>query len=147
MDTRPEGCLFYVKMEVASHISKKNSRPILKNRKTGRMFIGKSGRLNQAENLMLLILRSQRNSQKITESIKSDVSLVCRFYFNDYYAKAGHRRKNLPDLSNLYEIVQDQLQKAEIIENDTLICSHDGSRRMPSPDDKNYLEIAIYPFT
>jgi Holliday junction resolvase RusA-like endonuclease len=67
---------------------------------------------------------------------------VFRFFFLDYYTKTGERRRTLPDLSNLYEMPQDCLQTAGIIDNDTDIISHDGSRRLPGVE--NRLEILIY---
>jgi len=37
--------------------------------------------------------------------------------------------KRLPDLSNLYQLGEDALEKSGILENDRLISGHDGSRR------------------
>lgn len=37
---------------------------------------------------------------------------------------------NLPDLSNLYQMPEDLLQYAGVIEDDRLIAGHDGSRRV-----------------
>ena len=50
----------------------------------------------------------------------------------------------MPDLSNLYQLPEDCLQQAGIIENDNLIESHDLSRRLHGP--QNELEIFILRF-
>lgn len=36
----------------------------------------------------------------------------------------------LPDLSNLYQAVEDLLEECGVLANDTLVASHDGSRRV-----------------
>jgi len=45
-----------------------------------------------------------------------------------FYVACREDSKNSPDLSNLYEMPQDLMTKAGIIEDDRLVCSHDGSR-------------------
>jgi Holliday junction resolvase RusA-like endonuclease len=50
------------------------------------------------------------------------VNLKAQFYFGN--------RKNEPDLSNLYQGIEDVLQKAGVIQNDKQIVSHDGSRKI-----------------
>ena len=51
------------------------------------------------------------------------------------------RNKTIPDLSNLYELPQDCLERAGVIVNDRIIESHDLSRRLPSK--QNEIEIFI----
>lgn len=130
--------LFYAQIPVVRHVSKKNGRPVYNGR------ICKSPELKAAENHLLLQLQSHRNYQKIFKPFGCDLWLLCIFKFDDYYTKKGVRRKNLPDLSNLYELIQDQLQNSGIIENDSQICSHDRSRR--EPGNQNILEISLYEF-
>ena len=60
-----------------------------------------------------------------------------------FFTKKGLRNKKIPDISNLYELVQDVLQKVEILEDDNLVESHDGSRRTPIKGEKYWLEIEI----
>jgi len=71
-----------------------------------------------------------------------------RFLFiypkDEFFTKKGLRSKNLPDLSNLFESVQDALQKAQIIEDDSLIRSHDKSRMMWGPEKKLVIEISKF---
>lgn len=125
--------LYSFQCEVQSHLSKKNGRDILLNRKTGRRFPGKSRRLIKAEELLILEMKSQANTQGLTAPLTRRLWLEARFYFpnNEYYNKDGSINRNLPDLSNLYELPQDCLQSAGVIKNDTQIDSHDLSRRLP----------------
>lgn len=54
-------------------------------------------------------------------------------------------RKTIGDLSNLYQLPEDCLEKAGIIANDTLIMAHDYSRRLPA--EKNELEIYVLKYS
>lgn len=113
---------------------KKNSRDIVRNKKTGRMYPIKSSNLEGMEEDALYQLRQQifRGFTKYTHQIH------VKFLF---YRKTRH----VVDLSNLYEFPQDVLQSAGIIENDALIESHDGSRKYYDPENPR-TEIYIYPF-
>ena len=72
-----------------------------------------------------------------------------RFYFKNYYTKPKRkadpirRSLTLGDLSNLYQLPEDCMVSAGILENDAYIISHDGSRRLPSPNGKDFLEIFV----
>ena len=101
-------------------VIKKNSRPIHVNRTTGRPFIGKSEKLSSAETDALAQFQIQK--MQFSEEFPIKYRLHVRFMF--YRNNHAH-----VDLSNLYEFPQDCLQEAGIIENDTLIESHDGSRK------------------
>lgn len=132
--------LFYAKIDVEHHVSKKNNRPVF--RAGTRAFLGKSSKLRSAEDKMVLSLRSQGNKYGITEPIRSDLWLLCLFYFENYHLrKKDQRSKKLNDLSNLFELPADCLETAGIIENDSQICSFDLSRRLPGM--KNELEIFL----
>lgn len=136
--------LYHANIEVQSHVVKKNGRNIKVSKrltKSGkkRMFPGKSGKLIGAENWMRL------NLPKLKTPITSDIWAIFHFYFEDYYTKGGVRSKNLPDLSNLYELPQDIMQSIGVYENDTQICSHDLSRRLPGL--QNRLEIFLLKFS
>ena len=67
------------------------------------------------------------------------------FYFpkDVFYTKKGIVSGKLPDLSNLYSIVEDSLQFVGILKNDRLIRQHNGSDRLPSKDDKYSLSITL----
>jgi len=101
-------------------VIKKNSRPIMKNRLTGKFFLGKSIRLREAEKKALKMLIIQRAEKRI-KTIDFKINIKFSFYLSD---------KRRADLSNLYQLPEDILEKAKIISNDYLICGHDGSRRL-----------------
>lgn len=134
-------CFFSIPIE--NHVSKKNNRPIFRNRGTGVHFIGKGDHLRNAEAHMILELKMQRIAQNVLDPIEDRIWTIFHFYFKkeDYFTKKGAISLNLPDLSNLYELPQDCLQKAGIILNDTQIESHDLSRRLYS--DNPRLDIFI----
>lgn len=125
---------FYAYIPVEKHVSKKNNRPIWNGR------LCKSQDLRTAENHLITNLSLLKNQQN-TPLLVGDIWAVFRFYFKNYYT--GKRRsKRVNDLSNLYELVQDCLQEAQIIENDADIVSHDRSRRLPGKE--NAVEIELY---
>jgi len=134
--------MFKCKVLVQRHSSKKNEKE--PRRRGNKTFIGKSDRAKQAEDWLILKLRSEKLKQRI-DTITDDLNAKFTFYFPEsvYYTKKGDRSKKLPDISNLYELPQDVMQKIQIIENDTQICSHDGSRRAVSHDNNYYLEIKL----
>lgn len=134
--------MFKCKVLVQRHSSKKNEKE--PRRRGNKTFIGKSDRAKQAEDWLILKLRSEKLKQRI-DTITDDLNAKFTFYFPEsvYYTKKGDRSKKLPDISNLYELPQDVMQKIQIIENDTQICSHDGSRRAVSHDNNYYLEIEL----
>lgn len=137
--------IFHCKIEVKSHVVKKNRRPIFKNKATGRVFLGKSPQLVTAENNLISKLRSAWfNSESLKTPIAYPVNVKMIFWFNDkeFFTKKGNVSKHIPDLSNLYQLVEDSMQKASILENDHWIAGHDGSRRCPTLD-HSYLEIEI----
>jgi Holliday junction resolvase RusA-like endonuclease len=134
--------LFYASIEVERHATKKNGRTIFFAGK--RPILGKSQALRDAESNLVLELRSARNTYGITEPIECDMRALFIFHFANYFTKRGPRNKKLGDLSNLYQLPEDCMEEAGIIVNDSLICSHDGSRRVPS--DRNRLEIYLLRF-
>lgn len=133
--------LFSCSFEVPNHAIKKNSKEIRKNFRTGRFFIGSNSRVIDAGDYLVAKLVSLNKRV----GIDFDVNVKMIFYYPKaiYYAKAGHRSARVGDLSNLYQIVEDSLQKAGIIKNDSFICSHDGSCRIPIDGDKFRLELEI----
>lgn len=134
--------MFKCTLLVQRHSSKKNEKKI---RRCGnKSFIGKSDRAKTAEDWLILKLRAEKFKQRI-DTITDDLNARFIFYFpkSVFYTKKGDRSKKIPDQSNLYELPQDVMEKVKIIENDTQICSHDGSRRMVSKDNNYYLEIEL----
>lgn len=133
-------------VEIEKHVVKKNNRPIWRGR------IGKSKELALTEDFLKRTFRIQGTKQGIGEPLEGPLWLIMHFYFTEhkYFVKQskkqeltnGKRRsKCIPDLSNLYEIVQDSLQQAGIILDDNLVESHDLSRRLVG--EKNRLDVFI----
>lgn len=140
--TRQPNILFRCRVQVARHSSKKNEK---EPRRAGhRVFIGKSQKAKFAEDILKHKLQIEKLKQRV-DTISCDLNAKMIFYFPEtvYFTKKGDRSKKLPDTSNLYELPQDVLQTVKIIENDTQICSHDGSRRLPSEDGLYWLEIEL----
>lgn len=138
--------LFHCFIPVERHLSKKNSRPLMRNRRTGRPFVGKSLDLKLAENHLVNTFRLEVLRRPTFRTITCPIWAVFLFHFprNVYYTKQGQISQRLPDLSNLYELPQDTLQAAGVIENDHLICAHDLSRRLPS--DYWGLEVFLFEY-
>lgn len=131
-------CLFFASIPVDNHLSKKNGRSVFLNKATGRMFPGKNNKLRNAEDKIIIELKMQRIQQRISDPISERLWAIFYFYFKkeDFITKAKEISLRLPDLSNLYELPQDCLQKAGVILNDTQIDSHDLSRRLIGPQTK-----------
>lgn len=123
---KPE-VLFQICFKLDRHSSKKNEK--VARHRGKKLFIGKSDKAILAENKMMqgLIRWRSTSAKTITEDVNAQ--FIFTFPHKVFYTKDGHRSKKLPDLSNLYELPQDCLQKCRIIENDTQICSHNGSQR------------------
>lgn len=145
--------LFHAKFEVPSHAILKNGKTIRKFRKRVgramdvRRFIGKSEETMAAQDYMTLKLSAARNlaPANVIQGLPINRPVWCMFlfYYNDFYTKKGQMRLNIGDLSNLYQMPEDCLQKAGILTNDAWISSHDYSRRLPSPDHLNWFEVFV----
>lgn len=135
--------LYYFCVNVESHVVKKNRRPIYTNKATGKTFIGKSKELSSAEQFLELQLKSQANKQGLKEPINEPIWAILHFYFprDIFFTQKNEISKKLPDLSNLLELPMDSLQKAGVLENDTLVHSFDLSRRLYA--DEFRLEIFL----
>lgn len=113
-------------------VSKKNGRVIMRNRGTGKYFLGKSQRLHKAERDTALQI-SPAHGVTITQ----DVLAVFTFYT---------RTKRRIDLSNAYQLYEDVLQKQLVIKNDSQIRAHDGSRQYYDKLNPR-IEIKLFPFS
>lgn len=135
--------IFKCLINVNRHSSKKNE----KRARMGQagLYIAASHKANYSAQIMTSKLLVEKLKQRIDEPIDCDLQAKFTFFFPEtvYFTKKGTRSMTLPDLSNLYELPQDIMQKVGIIKNDTLICSHDGSRREAVEGDKYYLEIEL----
>ena len=136
--------LFKAKFKVSKHGSKKNNKRIFRNHATGRQFIGSESKTKFLESQLVSCLMRERFKSR-TDLIECDVNAQIIFHFprSVFFTKAGHRSTKVGDISNLYQSVEDALQKAQIIKNDSLIESHDGSRRVPIDDVEYWLEIVL----
>lgn len=92
--------------------SKKNSRPIYRNAKTGKTFLGKDKSLVEYEKACHLILTSQKNVQGIKSPITGKLRVKYIFEF---------KGKCRADGDNLQVGANDVLQAAHIFENDKQI--------------------------
>lgn len=99
-----------------SPITKKNHQRIMRNRKTGRIFVGQSERFNQYETEAGYFLRN-----KPQKPISIPVTVKCLFYTET---------RRPVDKSNLEEAIHDILVKYKILLDDCrdIIASTDGSR-------------------
>ena len=128
----PEAVLFSCTIPGRSRILK-NSKRLVRNRKTGRMFPIASDIYKRWEIYAAMFIRRA----KTDPTIDYPVTVSMRFYFKDH----AHE----PDLSNLYQGVEDLLQKEGVITNDKLIYSHDGSRKVFG-DKNERVEVVVTRF-
>jgi Holliday junction resolvase RusA-like endonuclease len=123
---------------------KKNSKAIFRNRATGRPFIASN---SKAQNLMNILNAELLKAKMMNKCglIDYDVNVAMEFYFpaKTYWTKQGKRSNKVGDISNLYQSIEDGLQKVGILANDSLICSHNGSFRAAIDSDVYKLKIII----
>jgi Holliday junction resolvase RusA-like endonuclease len=101
--------------------SSKNSRPIFINKATGARFIGKSKLLKDYIDRGLLELNIQKRDLSYAYKFPREMDIQVTFLF---YVQDKRRR----DLVNLMQAPLDLLQAAEIISDDSIVKSLDGSR-------------------
>jgi Holliday junction resolvase RusA-like endonuclease len=136
--------LFRTTVEVEKHVTKKNKHQALVNRKTGAAYVYLAAEAVKAQTHLTKMLQLQKNRQIQDAIIECDITCTILFYFDDYYTKKGERNKRLPDLDNLFSLPCDSLTKSGLITDDSIICSFDGSRRLPGKT--NCVEIIISDF-
>jgi Holliday junction resolvase RusA-like endonuclease len=136
--------LFKCIIEVTSHAVKKNGKQIFINKSTGKRFITSSNKAKSLENVLTALLLREKLRAGI-HTIKCDINADINFIYPKkiFYNQRGYRSNRVADLSNLYETVQDAMQKSGIISNDSIICSHNGSGRYPTDDNKYYIMIVL----
>lgn len=123
---------------------KKNNKAIFQNRATGQRFIASNSKAQSLMNKLNAELLKEKLKQGIS-TIDYDVNVAMQFFYPEklFYTKQGKRNSKIADLSNLFEAVSDGLQKVGIIQNDSLICGFDNSRRFALKGDKHILKIII----
>lgn len=134
--------LFNCAIKLSSHVVKKNGKSAFFNKKTGHAWVTRKPEAILAENNLINYFKFYKN-QQLDKTIEGDIHCKFTFIFSEdkYYTKQMKRSKLIPDLSNLYELPQDALQKADVISDDANICSHDGSRRRPGKETMLIVEI------
>jgi Holliday junction resolvase RusA-like endonuclease len=127
--------LFKCIIDVEKHAIKKNSKSIWRNKYTGKPFIATNDKARALINKLEASLLTEKLKARL-QTIDCDVNVAMVFYFptKAYYTKEGKRSSKVADLSNLFEAVSDSLQKVGIMQNDSLICSFDGSGRAAIPE-------------
>lgn len=108
----------------------KNSKRLVRNKATGRMFPISSEVYKRWEIYGAMFIRRA----KTNATIDFPVSVSMVFYFKDH----AHE----PDLDNLFGGPLDILQKEDVIKNDKLVYSFDGSRKVFG-DKNERVEITI----
>ena len=138
--------IFTCKIPVDKHHIKKNSREIHINRATGKRFIGKSKELAMGEAYLTQRLYQEGLKMGIRSPIQDSIIANFLFYFReeDFRFKNGKEKRR--DLSNLYQLPEDCLVAAGIIEDDSLIYNHGFSTKLVTPGDSNMLEICLMRF-
>jgi Holliday junction resolvase RusA-like endonuclease len=96
--------------------TKKNSRPIFKNKKTGKHFLGKSEKLRAYEKEAKKLLIAEL--EKMGEGFPLTCKVKTRYRF-DYVG--GLPKVQIADICNLVTMMNDLIQDAGIIENDRQI--------------------------
>lgn len=113
---------------------KKNSRPIFRNKKTGKSFIGKDKNQHKYEKDAKKILEKLRESLGITKPLNYLLRANFIFYFEE---------KSRSDLDGLVTMAADLLQDSGIIEDDKLIKYATMEMREDSGfKDKTVIELA-----
>jgi crossover junction endodeoxyribonuclease RusA len=111
--------------------SKKNSKQIWKNQKTGRRFVVSSDAWQNFEADALKQLKSQYRGKPITrDGIAIDVTLLMK----------GKRKA---DIDNKLNGIFDLLQKAEIIKDDDQIVTVTARKYKEQPEDVTEINLLI----
>lgn len=123
--------IFEATIPVFRHIVKKNSRPIWRGR------IGKSKELVAAEEYLTAYLKNFLDKHHpITDKVGCCLTFI--------FGPDQKRSYSLTDISNLYELPQDCLQKSGILKNDRLIAHHDGSRKKLGARTLLKIKLSLY---
>lgn len=124
----------------------KNNKQIIKCPRTKRPRLIMSKKSSIAKSYIMNHLQLEKNKKSISSSIDFPVAVSFKFYFTErnYYTQKNTIKKTMGDLSNLYQLPEDCLEKVGILENDSWIFSHYDSGKYLTTKDINYLEIKIF---
>lgn len=112
----------------------KNGKRVLKNRRTGKNFIGSSDDAMLWGRMAVVQLKAAWKGRDPLPKVWMNAKI-------ESYIPTSMRA----DASNLYEAPQDALEKAGIISNDYFISAHDGSRRIHTKDTPHKVVITLTP--
>jgi len=148
---KPKNLLvFHCAFEVSNHTSLKNPKVI---RQSGsRRYIASSSKvLSLKREVTALIMQAARKSvygsitpylTNINFPVRAEIKLI--FPESRLITLKKTLNKKCGDLSNLYQMSEDCLTHAGVLEDDCWIKDHSGSQIMISPDNKYYLDISLY---
>ncbi len=139
-----DNALFSCIIELDRFPIKKNNKSIFRT-KSGRPFIATN---SKAQNLIAQLeakLLMEKLRHKDFKTIDCDVNVQMLFCFPKkvFFNSKGKRSKKIADIANLYQAIEDTMQKIQIIENDSLICSHNFSDRLPILGENHILKLVI----
>lgn len=137
--------VFRCLVKVPRHSAKKNEKEPRFNPRTRKLFLGKTERAVICENWLKQMLTIQKLKNRIDTPIDFYINAKFTFFIprTQYFNKNGTRSKKIIDTSNAYQLPEDVMQKVGILENDTFIDGHDGSRRKPIDGTEYFLEIEL----
>lgn len=138
----PAKPIFSSVFSLPAHGIKKNNKQIRYNRRTGKSFIASNQNVLNLEQMLTKLLYLDNKDKNVFIDYPIRAMFLFKFPLKEYYTKRKTINQRLGDLSNLYQLPEDCLEKAGILKNDALIMSHDGSRKLPT--DKLTCELEIY---
>lgn len=97
---------------------KKNGKQIRRNWRTGQPFLSSSDKYL----IWAKMAKAHVEAHNFKTPINVPVNLQCQFFFKNH--------QNEPDLDNCYAGIQDVLQSSHVIDDDKLVYSHDGSKKV-----------------
>lgn len=138
--------LFTCEIDISDHAVLKNTKSIRVNRRTGQRFIGSNDRVIHIKNELITKLYKEkaRNYQDL-DPIKDWVNLKILFIYppKKFFTLKKEVSKLIADTSNLYQIIEDCLQKVGVLHDDRLVASHDDSDRLWHRDNGCKLIIEV----
>lgn len=134
--------LFHCLLHVDKHESRKNRKMIMKGR-NGQRFIGSTNSSSKHQKQLIADIYREMGNHLGPFPIKQKVHLKAVFWYPN--TKAGKRWKRVIDLSNLLQGPEDALTSVGVIQDDSLICSYDGSRRLFGAP-RFMLDLYVYEF-
>lgn len=144
--------LFDCTIEVEKHSSLKNSKVISykwTRKASGRArkipFLRTEDKTKRAQEFLLLSLQNRARQLLLNKPIGTAVRAVWELQLTNFYTKNGTVNRRAGDITNLIQGCEDALTKANIIEDDSLICSMEAVKKA-SPDGINRISIKLFTY-